>query len=222
MINPTLILPPKRRNFDAGDCKTLSAKGERLATEYLEKKGRLPKVDAEGRSACDDAEDFFADVEESEQKLRVCLKEIEECISSASAEIVQLRKNGDFVEHGRRSLHNPEPKAELSDAERRIRVQYNEALELRTGMEAILLRIREVLAEPAPRWPLGKPKRRPRFGPICPPTSPSPAFPPAIPPGGRHPGWNGPDNSTRGFSPRLPGELTSLASEKGGGDAFNQ
>jgi len=221
MISPTNISSPKRRNFDAGECKTRIAEGGRRITECREKKRRLPHVDAEGRSACDDAEDSFADAEEAEQKLRVCLTAIEECISSASAEIEQLRQNGDFVERGRSSLHNPEPKAELSDAERRIRVQYNEVVGLRTRMEEIVLRIREVLSEPTPRWPLGKPKKHSRFGPICPPTSPSPAFPPAIPPGGPHPGWNGPDNSTLVFSPRLPGEIASLASEKGGSDASN-
>jgi hypothetical protein len=216
MSTESIGAPNTYRESNLGEtCDSHIADGHRLVQDYRSKRDRCPTVDADGRSECPFPEELYADASEAKEKLRRKLEECEGYLPVLGGELDRLRRNGQLIEGARSSLRNPEPKAELSQAEQAARAEYEKVLGQRARMERLVARMREVLQEPAPRWPLGKPQKRPRFGagtashgltPVRSPHTDVDVFSSGVADRG---------SEASPAPPRLPGELGSLA-ELGG------
>jgi len=190
----------------AENCGSQITKGERLTANLRQKRSICPAVGPNGESECPraEAENLYAAAEEAEEAVRRMIIECEECLHAIDGKLDQLRRNGQLIEGGQSSLHNPEPKTELSHAEQAVRQQYEKVLQQRSQMEQLLSRMSQALQEPSRKWPLGKPQKHPNFG--------SGTVPGSQPPLIHPPERSGGSPRAASVTSRLPGELESLAS----------
>ncbi len=193
------------------NCESRIATGERLIRQIREKREGLPWVGPDGKSKHPLAEDLYADVYDLEQSARRDEKGFYDCLIALDGELARLRRNGQVLESGQLSLHGSGPRTGLQEAGQIVNARYERILGQRARIESLLARLQQVLKEPARQWPLGIPRKRPRYGAgldIMGSTSPPlpsiaagvPAAPRTKSAGSVHP------------DPRIPAELRSLGS----------
>ena len=134
------------------------AEAERLIQAYEVQRDLLPEVDDDGRSDCAFAEDLYYESVQREKKLRRKLSDLEECVRAVTAEINVARAAVESIDGGIRSVRTDAPKRDLTRADLMSRARYERLIDERHKLDKMLTRIREVLAQPIRRWPLGEPK----------------------------------------------------------------
>jgi len=144
---------------------------EKYTKELEDRASWLPIVEEDGSSECPKAEDYYAQKEEVEEKLKLALLDLNRRIPFLAQEISRCRNNLRHISSDREKLMSKEPQDSYSSAEQEQEAQLRGVIKIQMRINDILKRAKLVLeiAEDK-KFPGRKPQRK-GFSPGAPSSS---------------------------------------------------
>ena len=105
----------------------------------------LPKVDSQGHSECDFAEQLYYQKDEAAQKVEAESKKLQPYLEFVEQEVARCSRNLEEIRKDARSLNRHETKEKYDIARRAQENQYNEVIKKRNALVELLSRTATIL-----------------------------------------------------------------------------
>lgn len=157
---------------------------ESYVSELIAKIGMLPKVEEDGSSECPFAQKLYAEKEQAEAKVQVCLAKLGEYESWTHSEIARCRSNlTELIAH-EQQLNRDSPKQKLSDAESKLAAVYNRLLNLAESIKETINKVEKALEKAGQKqYPQQALPQQPQMPSVSPQNPQMPPLPSQIPTG---------------------------------------
>lgn len=155
-----------KKRITVAEVESFLATAQSCVQELLMAARQLPKVDGDGYSECDFAEQLYATKEEAQKKTQGCLEKLGEYQSWVEEQIGRCQANLSTVSSGKSALSTDGPRDRLSEAEEKLSAFCKKLGKLREKIDEVFRQMQSAIKEASQKQFPGRiPRKNPQFSP---------------------------------------------------------